>query len=213
VEWTATAQLLVALRLAGYAPAGRVATVAGLDSHTTERALQDLAADGLARYRTDRAAGVAGGWSLTPDGRRAADAALAAELDATGTRPAVESAYRRLLELNPQLLEAVTDWQVRDGRANDHLDRAYDGRMLNRLRLINEKITPVLADLTLALDRFGGYGPRLAAALARARAGEPAYVAGAMIDSYHSVWFELHENLLVTLGRDRSQETTATEVV
>jgi hypothetical protein len=27
-----------------------------------------------------------------------------------------------------------------------------------------------------------------------------------MIDSYHTVWFELHEDLLATLGRQRSQE-------
>jgi hypothetical protein len=27
-----------------------------------------------------------------------------------------------------------------------------------------------------------------------------------MIESYHTVWFELHENLLATLGIQRSKE-------
>ena len=27
-----------------------------------------------------------------------------------------------------------------------------------------------------------------------------------MIDSYHTVWFELHENLLATLGIERARE-------
>ena len=28
-----------------------------------------------------------------------------------------------------------------------------------------------------------------------------------VIESYHTVWFELHEDLLVTLGLDRAAET------
>ena len=28
-----------------------------------------------------------------------------------------------------------------------------------------------------------------------------------MIDSYHTVWFELHEDLLATLGLERAAET------
>jgi hypothetical protein len=30
-----------------------------------------------------------------------------------------------------------------------------------------------------------------------------------VVDSYHTVWFELHEDLLCTLGLERSSETTA----
>jgi hypothetical protein len=30
-----------------------------------------------------------------------------------------------------------------------------------------------------------------------------------MIDSYHTVWFQLHEDLLNTLGIDRSTEASA----
>ncbi len=30
-----------------------------------------------------------------------------------------------------------------------------------------------------------------------------------MIESYHTVWFELHENLLATLGIQRAREQAA----
>lgn len=205
-------RVLVGLRLAGFAEVGRVAAAAGLDPATTEDELGRLAGEGLARYRDGRAAGVTGGWSLTPDGRRQADRLLAAEVDAAGYRGRVEAAYRRFLDLNPALLEAVTAWQVRDGIRNDHRDRGYDQRILDGLARIDEKIAPVLADLSGCLDRFGRYRPRLAAALARAEAGDDASVDGALVDSYHTIWFELHEDLLATLGLDRTMERNNREV-
>ena len=44
---------------------------------------------------------------------------------------------------------------------------------------------------------------RLFEALTRAYAGALGYVADNM-DSYHSVWFQLHEDLLATLGIPRT---------
>ena len=56
------------------------------------------------------------------------------------------------------------------------------------------------------LDRFSGYSPRLSAARRRVVAGEHEWLTRPTIDSYHTVWFELHEDLLATLGRTRTQE-------
>ena len=39
-------------------------------------------------------------------------------------------------------------------------------------------------------------------------AGEVDWFTRPTIPSYHSVWFELHENLLATLGIDRAQEAS-----
>jgi hypothetical protein len=50
--------------------------------------------------------------------------------------------------------------------------------------------------------RFGRYRVRLSDALARARSGAGGYVTEEMA-SYHSVWFQLHEDLLATLGIPR----------
>ena len=41
------------------------------------------------------------------------------------------------------------------------------------------------------------------------RAGERDWFAKPMIDSYHTVWFQLHEDLLNTLGIERSKEVSA----
>ena len=57
--------------------------------------------------------------------------------------------------------------------------------------------------LSLALPRFAGSSERYAAALDRAARGEHAWVAQPKIDSCHTVWMELHEDLLATLGLDR----------
>jgi len=52
------------------------------------------------------------------------------------------------------------------------------------------------------LARFAGYHERFAAALARASA-DPAWITAADRESCHHVWFELHEDLIATLGLSR----------
>jgi hypothetical protein len=197
---------LLGLRLAGFADATRLAGAIDEPVETTTRALDRLAGQGWAVFRDGRAAGVASGWSLTPAGRAEAHRQLAAEIEAGGCRTTVESAYRRFLVLNPTLLDVITDWQVRKGVVNDHRDSRYDRRVIARLHRINEMISPVLVELAACVERYGSYRSRLDAAIERVASGEPVYVDRPGIDSYHTVWFELHEDLLATLGLDRSQE-------
>jgi pyruvate,orthophosphate dikinase len=40
-------------------------------------------------------------------------------------------------------------------------------------------------------------------------AGEHRYIASPTVDSYHSVWFELHEELILLAGRNRADEVAA----
>lgn len=49
------------------------------------------------------------------------------------------------------------------------------------------------------------HGP-FAAARTRAEAGERAFVDRTDVGSCHRVWFELHEDLIATLGIDRGAE-------
>jgi pyruvate,orthophosphate dikinase len=49
---------------------------------------------------------------------------------------------------------------------------------------------------------------RLARAAAAVRAGDGTMVASPFKDSYHTVWFELHEELMHLSGRDRATEET-----
>ena len=66
-----------------------------------------------------------------------------------------------------------------------------------------------LAPLVAGLPRLGAYGERLELAAAMAAAGDGKYVASPRVDSYHSIWFELHEDLILLAGRNRADEVAA----
>jgi hypothetical protein len=194
--------VLHALRCAGAAGLARLHSVTGLDESDVESDLIDLAVDGLV---TRMSAGMPV-WSLTDAGRAADAARISAELDSAGARGAVRAAFDRFLVLNPELLDLCTAWQLRpvDGVvvANDHSDPAYDARVLDRFADFDRRAAALCAELAAALPRFGRYRERLAGALDRAASGALEYVADSTA-SYHTVWAELHEDLLVTLGMQR----------
>jgi hypothetical protein len=204
--------VLHAVRLKGFAEPAVVAQATGLDPVVVDEQLRRLADEGLVYRRDGRVAG----WALTTAGREAHRQLAADELAAAGGADDVDSAYRRFLALNGPFLAVATAWQVRDDAvapvANDHTDADYDAGVVTRLAAIHDEIGPVLADLAGCLARFGGYAPRLGHALDRVRAGEPEWFARPLIDSYHSIWFELHEDLLATLGRQRAAEHAQPEV-
>ena len=192
------------LRLKGFAAADAVAEVVGLTRDHVEQQLIALVDEGLAQYREGRISG----FSFTPTGRSEHERLLTAELDATGTRATVDQCYQRFLELNNELLGLCTAWQLRDVASesvvNDHTDEAYDSGVIDRLARLDEEVQPICTDLSAALDRMARYGARLHNARERVQAGDGEYFTAPMIASYHTVWFELHEDLLATLGIARS---------
>ncbi len=201
--------VLHAVRLAGFVDAPTVAGRLGLPIDEVERHLANATADGFARHRS----GSRPGWSLTDEGRKENERLLADELDRSGHRDVVESAYRRFVELNRRVLAICTDWQVLDVEANvlnDHADPEHDRVVIDRLAELHRQAEPVLTELGGALARYAGYGPRFDRAMANIRSGDHDWFTRPTIDSYHTVWFELHEDLLATLGLDRSAETTTT---
>jgi hypothetical protein len=194
--------VLHTLRCIGFAELARVAGVCGLDPADVESHLIDLAVAGF----VTRAGGEFGGWGLTEAGRAEDARRTTGELDRAGARAAVTDAYHRFLVLNPELLDLSTAWQMRtvDGVAvaNDHADHAYDARVFARFVDLDRRAGAVCADLGAALPRFHRYPVRLAKALDRARGGAREHLADTT-DSYHAVWFQLHEDLLATLGIPR----------
>lgn len=194
--------VLHTLRCIGFSSLTRVAAAVGIPESDVESELIDLAVAGLVTRNT----GEFGGWGLTEDGRTVDAERIAEELETSGTRPTVAEAFDEFLMLNPELLDLCTAWQLRsiDGvvTPNDHTDRAYDARVLDRLTDLDRRADVVCAALSAALLRFRRYRVQLSDALARSRSGELDYVSDDMA-SYHSVWFQLHEDLLVTLGIPR----------
>jgi hypothetical protein len=207
VAHTSSAELLVVhgLRVKGMADAGAVAQRFDLDRELVDELLLDYEAFG---WITRAQFADVDGWSLTASGLEENARRLAAELDQTGARPEIAAAHEVFVALNSRFLVAITNWQIRPRggdqlASNDHTDWSWDERVLDELHGLNGRLQPVCDQLAAALARFGGYGERYSAALDRVDRGERAWVAQPKIDSCHTVWMELHEDLLATLGLER----------
>ena len=198
--------VLHGVRLRGFADTLEVADRFGLDPFGTADLLTGYEQQGTVSFA--RFADL-GGWSLTAAGRAENERMLAAELEAADGRQEVQEVHRAFLPWNARLVEACTAWQLRptDGgpvAENDHSDARWDARILDELTRIEHALGPIAARLGDLLERFEGYDTRFSTALGRARDGRPAWVDGSAVESCHQVWFELHEDLVATLGIDRS---------
>ena len=204
---TANSELLVlhSLRIQGMADTARAARRFALDPAAVEELLLDAEAFGWVQR-----VGFADltGWALTESGRNRGSQLLADELDRTGARAAVTAAYGAFLTFNARFLTVITKWQIRPTAgdpmaANDHSDWRWDEDVRKSLAGLVRRVRPITDDLEQALPRFASYPQRMTAALERADRGERKWIDGPRIDSCHTAWFELHEDLLATLGLQR----------
>ncbi|GAA4901343.1 hypothetical protein LX16_0443 [Stackebrandtia albiflava] len=202
-------RILHAVRLLGFAAAPAIARHAGADDRDTAHTLADAERRGWVQHV---AFADLDGWSLTDDGKTENERQLAAERAVADPAGAVAAVHRDFLPLNARLVEAVTDWQIAptaDDRlaVNDHTDPARDAGVLRELAALGTALRPLNARLTEVLSRFDGYAGRFDSALRRAGAGQTDWVDKTHVDSCHRVWFQLHEDLVATLGIDRRAET------
>lgn len=191
------------LRLKGFAEAPAIAAATGLDEAVVADELAKLDVDGLAVHRDGARLA---GWSLTRDGRAEQERLAQGEVAANGAADRIRAAYAQFLELNGEFKLLCTDWQLRDGAIYDHGDAAYNEAIFDRLREIDGGLGEVLAALSGVLDRYEPYAGRFAGALSGLLGGDLDLLTKPIIDSYHTIWFELHEDLITSLGIDRSQE-------
>lgn len=178
----------MALRVCGRADAARVARAAGCEVPVARECLEAFAANGVVAPM----ATAPGSFVLTDAGRAALGRALAAE---SIDRHVLASLYERFLAADRALKEAITAWQL----APDA------GKPAARDAVLTVAATAggVAADVVGTAPRFAPYPRRIADAAAAIAAGDARFVASPRVDSLHQVWFELHEDLLVTLDRKR----------
>ena len=199
--------ILHALRIRGFVQLSEIVISTGLKVEEVESHLDSFKENNLVNYREGRIEG----WMLTQEGRGRSQQLVASELESSGFREEINSNYQGFLSSNQRFLSLCTDWQLRtvngEQEINDHSDTAYDEEVIARLVDINGEIQPVCESLADSLNRFEGYSGRFSEALYKVQNNEPEWFTKPMIDSYHTIWFELHENLLVTLGIERTKET------
>jgi pyruvate, orthophosphate dikinase len=152
-------------------------------------ALENLGEAGLV-MQTSR------GWRLTPDGQTTLATMLADELKGFDTA-AAHALHERFIELDGELKTIITAHQTSgDGVVSDD--------NVARLVVVHDKVRPLVDDAVGLAPRLAPYGPRLDGALVELERGDARYLAHPMLDSYHTVWFELHEELIHLSGLKRA---------
>ena len=144
-------------------------------------------------------------WQLTPDGRLAYPDLLDAELVSVETADLVSS-YEKFLATNSPFHAFCGEWRLREGDVNDHRDAAYDENVIDRLTALDAAAQPLVVLLSGVLERPQPYAERLTRSLTCLQQGETNKFAGVMCGSHHDAWVELHEDLILAQGINRSAE-------
>ena len=191
----ASAQLAVvhAIRIRGVASRDVICEMTGLDCAVADAELQATADRGWTLFRENR---ITSGWGLTPEGRAQHRTALHDDVEASGDRRAIEAAYEGFLAHNEPMKILCTKWQMEGEPAC----------CVHELTTLHTAIVPVVERLSTSVARFGPYPARLRAALTRFQSGDRTALAKPLSGSYHDVWMELHEDLIVLQRIDRVEE-------
>ncbi|MFQ5762668.1 MAG: hypothetical protein ACE5PO_06510 [Candidatus Bathyarchaeia archaeon] len=117
--------------------------------------------------------------------------------------------YEEFQDLNHAVKQLSTDWQLKDVAGskmlNDHTDPAYDFKVLSKLFDNHDRVEAFFQKLDNLAHRYNPYLTRLRSAVEKLKYGELDYFTKPNIDSYHTVWFEFHEDLLKLMGKKREE--------
>ena len=184
---------------------GDAAEIAGLADLPLDK-VQNVLAHALAGGRVSE---IDGKYLLTACGQMMLAGEYSRFNDSLRSNAEFVAAYQRFEVINRDLKQLITDWQTMElgGKrvANDHSNKSYDERVIARLGDLHERFEPILNKLCSGEPRLKVYRNKLGVALEKTEDGNTAWVSDAKLDSYHTVWFELHEDLLRILGHEREE--------
>lgn len=182
--------------------ASEIAGIVGLPVDTVEAELAKAVATGRIVANVDR-------FMLAPLADVALRARYSLHFGDLRKDPAFLQPYDAFERVNITLKQVITDWQTMTvgGKSvvNDHSDPDYDAEVIDRLGAVHEQVEPILDRLAKPLPRLSIYADKLLYALQKSEDGEHAWVSDIRRESYHTVWFELHEDLLRIMGREREE--------
>jgi hypothetical protein len=179
-----------------------IAGLLGLDPNEVKTVISQL-------VEAKRAVEVQGKYLLTPPARMALDSDYSHLYGDLRANPQFKAGYEAFERLNGALKQLITDWQTvgigSERVPNDHSNKDYDRKIIDRLGELHERAEVVLAQLGSALPRMRVYSEKLLQALEKAEDGAITWISDPKIESYHTLWFELHEDLLRLMGREREE--------
>ena len=190
----------VAIKKHGSAQA--IASLLGLDPERVGVVLQDL-------LRRGRVSELQGRFSLSPASRMALASEYSRYYGSLRSDQDVVAAYDTFERINVELKTLISQWQTLEVAGeivqNNHTDLEHDRDIIDRLGRLHERADRVLGVLAARVPRFEIYRTKLLTALERAEDGDIEWVSAVRVESYHTVWFELHEDLLRLMGRERQE--------
>ncbi len=197
--------VLHTLRIRGFVSVDALTSALTSESDVCVRTLERLGEEGLAYHRQ----GHISGWTLTPAGRDMHLSELQRDRQRTNCVELLHPVYSEFVVRNSEFKQLCTDWQLRTGTGdglipNDHEDTEYDRAVIDRLVAFDRDNEPLLGQLGQALERLSGYRPRLSAAARAVAGGQLDRFTAPLSDSYHDIWMELHQDLILTLGVERT---------
>jgi hypothetical protein len=177
---------LHALRVKGLAQPEDVERISGVDG----------AAAVLAELVDADLATSTGGWfSATAAGLERDRELLRERVGANA--PALAEIYdERFLPVNVRFKALATAWQEQ-GEQFELIEQAAE---------IHDEVDAFLEAAAAYAAHLARYRERLGELMDEFLSGHPAVLTAATGPSYHNAWFELHEDLIATLGRDREKE-------
>lgn len=189
-----------ALRIKGFARIDALVEMTDIESSVVDSHLRRMADVEWAMFREARSL-----WQLTPQGREAHRQELAIDV-VNYDLVALGPHYATFLGLNEAFKNLCGEWQLRGGEPNDHADPKYDRDVIGRLADLHADARPVLSEMTSVVPRLRTYSPRLSDTCRQVQEGIHQMFTGVMCGSFHDVWMELHEDLILTQGIDRAAE-------
>lgn len=188
------------LAIKKHATAEDVAAITRLSPQIVGKHLEAAVANGRAMKSGDK-------YMLQPAAQIALKSAYSRDYADERANSEFQAVYDEFEKINEQLKSLITEWQTIEvaGRSmpNDHSDAEHDQKIIDRLGDLHERAEPMLDRLAQHLPRLSVWKDLLLSALENAEDGDIAWVSDAKCMSYHTVWFELHEDLIRVLGRER----------
>lgn len=143
------------------------------------------------------------GWVLTGPGFQLHERELVSRRDEQLSR-AVGEAHREFLTVNQDFKDLCAEWQSLPA-----IDPAQRQVFVAELADVCQAAGAALGGAAAEAPWLAEGATRLATALEAFRAGDDRYLTSALVESVHTVWGQVHEDLLVTLGVERSEADEA----